>query len=146
MSNDHQMWCPLKGTSHSDAAKRIADTYNLHRLAEGHAAIGRWFACSLSEGRSNHTLYDTKLDAVRGQRHNEQWYTFIKVGPQGMNPCEAEVMLKTARRLYDNGMRMTDPDHRSGGPDAIKRLTTEDQLAMAFKGIAQNLRMPWEAN
>lgn len=146
MTDSHEIWCPLKGQSHSDAAKRTSDTYNLHRLAEGMASIGRWFAAALADGRSDHTLYDSKRDAVRHQRHNEQWYTFIKIGPSGMNPCEAEVMLKTARRLYDNGMRLTDPDHHHGGQDLIIRTSAEDQLAMALRGVATNLRMPWEAN
>jgi hypothetical protein len=61
-----------------------------------------------------------------------------------MKVCEAEVMLTTARQLYDNGMRMTDPDHKHGGLDLITRLTAEDQLAQ-MRGVVTNLKMPWEA-
>lgn len=140
----HESWCQLKHTTHSDAAKRLSDTYNLHRIGAGLDAVGKWFAASLQEGRSDDTLYDSKLDCVRKQRHNERFYTFIKITPTGMKECEAEVMLTTARRMYDKGMRMTDPDHRHGGPDLITRLTVEDQLNQ-MRGVVTNLRMPWEA-
>ncbi len=139
----HEHWCK-KGV-HSDAAKRLSDTYNLHRIVLGLDAVGKWFAVSLSEGKGDDVLYDSKRDCVRHQKHMEQYYTFIKIVPSGMKICEAEVMLTTARRLYDKGMRMTDPDHKAGGMDLIKRVAVEDQLAM-LRGVAQNLRMPWEAN
>lgn len=135
----------MKGKAHSDAAKRLADTYNLHRIALGLDAVGKWFAASLAEGRSDDVLYDSKLDCVVHQKHNEKYYTFIKIVPAGMKTCEAEVMLKTARTMYDKGMRMTDPDHKHGGPDLITRLNAEDQLAL-MRGVARNVKMPWEAN
>lgn len=138
----HEPWCRI--ANHADAAKRLCDTYNLHLTAGGHNAIGKWFAASLSEGRGDDTLYDDKLSCVTHQHHMEKYYTFIKICPSSMNVCEAEVMLSTARRMYANGMRLTDPDHKHGGPDLITRLTVEDQLAMA-RGVVTNLKMPWEA-
>jgi hypothetical protein len=140
----HEPSCQMKGTNHSDAARRLADTYNLHRIALGDDAIGKWFAAALSDGDGDQTLYDSKLECVRHQKHNEQYYTFIKIVPPGMKICEAEIMLATARRMYDAGMRMTDPDHKHGGPDLIKRLTASDQLAQ-MRGAVTNLKMPWEA-
>lgn len=140
----HEQWCKQKLLGHSDAAKRIADTYNLHRIGLLHDSIGKWFAASLADGRTDDTLYDSKRDAVIHQHHNEDYYTFIKIGPQGMIPCEAEVMLKTARSLYDKGLRLADPDHARGGLDVIKRLSVEDQLAQS-SGRNTNLIMPWEA-
>lgn len=145
MTDIHEPWCQSKGQSHSDAAKRLSDTYNLHRVALGLDAIGKWFAAALNDGGGDNTLYDSKYECVRHQHHNEQYYTYIKINPSTMKVCEAEVMLKTARRLYDNGMRMTDPDHKHGGPDLIKRLTVSDQLAQ-MRGAVTNLKMPWEAN
>lgn len=137
----HESWCQFKGIDHSDAAKRLGDTYNLHRIGAGHASIGKWFAASLSEGRSDDTLYDDKLSCVRHQHHNEKYYAFIKIAPNSMNACEAEVILKTHRQMYKNGLRMADPDHKHGGPDLITRLTAEDQLAQ-MRGVVQNLRIP----
>ncbi len=141
----HELWCRQKALPHEDAAQRLCDVYNLHRVAGGLATVGQWFAASLAEGRSDMVLYRSKLECVRHQGHNEQYYTFIKINPSSMNACEAQVMLNTARRLYDNGLRMTDPDHAHGGPDLIKRVTAEDQLN-AMQGVATNLIMPWEAD
>lgn len=145
MSN-HEAWCPFGKSGlgeHTDAAKSLADTFNLHRVALGLDAVGKWFAVSLAEGKGDNQLYDSKLDCVTHQHHNERYYTYIKIVPGSMKVCEAEVMLTTARRLYDKGMRMVDPDHKHGGPDLITRLTVEDQLAQ-MRGAVTNLIMPWE--
>lgn len=135
-----EAWCKVKGR-HEDAARRLADTYNLHRMADVYGGLNKWFAASLQAGESDGVLYDSKLDCVTHQHHNEKYYTFIKIVPTTMKVCEAQVMLNTARRLYENGMRMTDPDHKHGGPDLITRLTVEDQL-MQMRGIVTNLQMP----
>lgn len=144
---EHTQWCQNK-RGHSDAAKRLSDTYNLHRIAAdvtGVENIGKWFAAALADGTSDGVLYDDKRSCVQHQKHNESLYTFIRIVPHTMSVCEAEVMLSTARRLYDKGLRMADPGHRHGGQDVIKRLTVEDQLAWA-RGAVQNLIMPWEAD
>lgn len=142
---NHSDWCPSKALPHEDAAKRISDIYNLHRLGMGDASIGRWFAARLNDGTSDDTLYDSKRDAVRHQHHDEQFFTFIKIGPYAMTPCDAAVMLKTNRTLHDKGIRLADPDHKRGGLDLIKRVTIEDQLNQS-RGRNTNLIMPWEAN
>jgi hypothetical protein len=129
---------------HSDPAKRLCDIYNLHRVGAGEASIGKWIAVRLSDGVSDNTLYDNKVECVRHQHHNEDFYTFVKIVPPSMRICEAEVMLQTARSLYDKGLRMADPDHKRGGLDVIKRLSIEDQMAQAH-GRNTNLKMPWEA-
>lgn len=144
MADTHIAPCPFKAFSHSDAAKRLSDTYRLHRIALGFDANRKWFAVSLADGRGDNVLYDTKLECVTHQHHNESNYAFIRIMAPDMNVCEAEVMLATVRRLTDAGFRMADPDHRSGGMEPIKRLTMEDQIA-AMRGRATNLIMPWEA-
>ena len=131
---NHQFRCPIK-TDHSDAAKRVSDIYNLHRIADAYGNIGFWFACALADGQSDMGLYESKQDAIRHQHHNENYYTFIQIVPSSMTPCEAEVMLKTARMIYDAGGRISDGFSRH---DLIKRLGWEDQLAQST-GIAQNL-------
>lgn len=141
----HQSWCQQAVMGHSDAAQRVCDAYNLHRVALGYDAIGKWIACALADGRSDNVAYDSKRHAVVHQHHNEQYYTFIKIGPPSMNECEAEVMLKTARCLYDKGMRLTDPDDAHGGKDVIKRVSVEDQLAQA-NGLNTNLIIPGRMN
>jgi hypothetical protein len=144
MTETHAQWCQRKWKRHSDAARRLADTYNLHRTALGLDSVGKWFAAALADGTGDGVLYDSKSDCVLHQKHNESNYTYVKIVPTGMNACEAHVMLATARRLYDHGMRMVDPDHRRGGLDLIKRITVEDQLA-AMRGVVRNLRLPWVA-
>lgn len=143
MSVTHESWCQHKAFGHSDAAKRLCDTYNLHRIAGGLYAVRKWFAVALADGRSDDVLYDDKQSAVRHQHHNENYYAFICIAPCGMKECEAEVVLTNHRMLYDAGFRLADPDHRSGGKEVIKRLAVEDQLAQT-RGRNTNLIMPWE--
>ena len=135
----HQPRCPIENWTalgdHSDAAKRIADIYSLHRLADPYGNIGFWIACALADGQSDMVLYETKSDAIRHQHHNENWYTFIQIVPSTMTPCEAEVMLKVARMAYDKGWRITDGLSRH---DLIKRLGWEDQIALS-RGTVQNV-------
>lgn len=121
----------MRGFEHSDAAKRLSDTYNLHVSAArtyGTSNTGKWFAASLAEGKSDGVVYDSKQEAVRHQHHNENFYAFIKIGPVGMSICEAEAFLKMHRQVYDAGFRFADPDDKHGGYDVIPRLSIEDQL------------------
>jgi len=139
----HETYCRIK--QHSDAAKRFCDTYNLHKIGAGNASLGKWIAVRLSDGTSDDTLYDDKLAAVTHQHHNEQFYAFVCIAPPSMKVCDAEVLIRTHRKMYDAGMRMTDPGHKRGGMDLITRLTQSDQLAMA-RGAVTGLIMPWERN
>src|SRR6266850_2689201 len=98
----HEPWCQAKRTDHDghmDASKRVRDEYLLHRLAASDAMenVGKWIACRLDDGSSDHILYDTRSDAVRHHRNNANFYTYIKMVAPSMNACEAYVMLKIAR-------------------------------------------------
>lgn len=124
----HDVNC-RRGGPHSDAAKRVSDEYNLHRIGSGGLAVGKWFAVALHDGASDHVLYDSKRDAIRHQKHNEQFYAYVRIVPASMSPCEAESFLATHRALYDRGLRMPDPDDVDGGREVIPRLTVEDQRA-----------------
>jgi len=142
---DHTQHCPMANLGHSDAARRVSDTYNLHRIGGGYSAIRKWFAARLTDGTSDDVLYDTKQDATRHQKHNEQFYTFIMIGPASMTACDAEIMLRVSRTAYENGLRLADPTDGHGGKDLIKRSTVEDQLSLA-RGIASNLILPERLN
>lgn len=142
---NHTQWCTTKAFPHDDAARRVADTYNLHLIGGGTSSIGHWFAARLEDGHSDNVLYSSKRDAVIHQHHNEKYYTFLKIGPNDIDVCSAAVMLKVARSLFDKGLRLADPDDRHGGKDVIKRVTIEDQMAQS-RGSNTNLIMPWEAN
>jgi hypothetical protein len=139
----HDMGCPLRQTNtpHTDAAKRVFDTYHLHRSAVGiYDVIGKWFASSLNDGSTDGVLYDSRPDAIRHQHHNEKWFTFVQVSQYNMTVCSAEVMLGIARKFDASLM---DRDSRGGGRQLIARATWEDQLAQMC-GRPQNLRMPKE--
>lgn len=115
--------------TYSDAAKRVSDQYNLHKIGSGADAIGQWFAARLSDGTTDGVLYGSKSDAVRGQHHNEDFYAFIQIGPWSMTYQDAETYLATMRKMYDSGLRLADRDASHGGRDVIKRVTHEDQFA-----------------
>jgi hypothetical protein len=142
--------CPASNRTslndHSDAAKRVSDTYRLHRLADHFGSIGQWFACRLTDGTSDDTLYQSKSDAIRHQHHNENYYAFVQVVPSDMTPCDAETFLRVQRRLYDAGIRQADPDSRGGGRVMIPRLTREDmgsQMRAITRGTKpSNLKFP----
>lgn len=140
----HEAYCQQKAFGHSDAARRVSDTYNLHRIAAGLDAVGKYFAAAIADGRSDNVLYDTKRDAVRHQKHDEMYFTFIRIGPQSMRECDAEVMLKVARMAFEQGLRLADPDDARGGKELIKRVSVEDQVNQS-RGLNSNLVMPWEA-
>jgi hypothetical protein len=136
----HQQGCPIENRTesggHSDAAMRITDIYMMHKAADQYGSIGRWIACRLDDGTSDNMLYMTKAQAVTFQKNNENYYTYIRLTPAQITPCEAEVMLKTARMFYDNGARTSDG---FGSREIIKRLSWEDQNAQS-KGIVTNVR------
>lgn len=141
----HEQGCPVRG-GHSDAAKRVSDTYELHRAAAFDRAAGRWFAVALADGTSDHTLYDSKLDAVLHCHHDELRYAFICIGPAAMSVCAAESFMATRRAFADKGIPQADPDHPHGGLDVIRRLTVEDQRSLVGSilrgGPAANLMYP----
>jgi len=123
----HDRGCPRVGHGHTDAAKRVYDTYNLHKMAGLDNSLGRWFAAALADGSTDGNLYDSKASAIAHQHHNENYYTYIHVTMARMTVCTAEVMIDLARRLYDKGLRMTDPGVSKR--DVITRMNFEDQTA-----------------
>ena len=123
----------------SDEARRASDTYSLHRIANSDGAVGKWFAVAIADGRSDNVLYDSKRDAVIHQRHNEKFYGFIQIGPWQFTPKDADAFLTLCRRMYDAGLRLTDPDHAKGGREMIRRVSRADQMRQIralFKGDA----------
>lgn len=116
---------------HTDAAKRVSDTYNLHLIGAGDLAKGQWIAVALADGASDNVLYASRLAAVKHQHHNEQYCAYIRIMPTQMTVCEAEAFLRMHRLAYDNGFRMTDPEAPGGGHDIVPRITGEEFHAQA---------------
>lgn len=127
---------------HSDQAKRMSDEVNLHRCAIGDCAIGKWMGFALQDGETDHTLYDSKPDAVRHAHHNEQRMIFIQINPSGLPVCDAEVLISVHRKMYDAGVRLTDRDHPHGGRQIIPRLAVEDQRAQIASILSGGILPP----
>lgn len=133
----HDRTCPKKGMGHDDAAKRIYDTYHLHRTADQFGALGKWFAAALNDGTTDGQIYDSRKDAILHQHHREEYYTYIQITMASMTICDAAAMVDIARRMYDAGLRITDPDDMRREP--IKRTSAEDQMAFVKHGLSTGL-------
>jgi hypothetical protein len=112
-----------EGGGHSDAAKRVADVYNLHLTAgQGfipNPSVGRFAAVALADGRSDGVLYDSYGEAVRHQHNQEQRFAYLRIVPHAMSVCEAESFLRTHRLFFDAGWRLPDPQDPRGGRTPI---------------------------
>lgn len=129
----HDAHCTRRGFPHSDAAKRISDTLNLHwaaALAGGFdSVIRKWVAFRLQDGTGGMQLYDSKREAVLHHKaKGENLFMYLCLAPGGMGVCEAELQLRIHRQLYDNGARLADPDHVKGGRDFITRVAAEHRV------------------
>lgn len=131
----HTSWC--RTLNHSDAAKRVYDEYALHQIAgELGSNVGRWFAVAIADGTSDHTLYDSRNDAIRHQHHNEEFYAFVQIVPSQMSVCDAEMFLSGWRKSYEARKRLM-----PSGKEIIPRLAVEDQRAQ-IAGLWRNLNPP----
>lgn len=118
-----------------DAAKRIADTYMLHRIADPIGNLGQFFAARLSDGTTNNNMYPS-MAAARADlsRHDdENRWMYIQIVPSNLSVRDASILLATNRKLHDAGFRVSDTDGRT----MIPRIGREDhmaQLRSVFKG------------
>ena len=126
-----------------DAAKRAYD--NVRLLAEFNDYDTRvkqspYVAIRLSDGGTDHRLYDTKQDAVRHQLHETlcAYFSFYNA-PAGFNSYkDAAIFLAFTRAAYDAGMRLVDPDAHNGGPDLVMPTVREhlgNQLLRLRRGL-----------
>jgi hypothetical protein len=130
----HDPGCDYGRREHGDAAKRIADTHNLHRIAGqglGLDNVGKVFAVALNDGTSDGVLYPDMQTAIRHQKHNAKWYAYLRVARHAMTECNAASVLKLHRDADAHGLKFTDRDDPSFGMEVIDRLTVEDHARMA---------------
>lgn len=120
----HVAGCSMRLFGHTDAAKRVSDHATQTWMDHGWPGCKKWMAFALADGAPDKALYDRKPDAIRHQR-DEFLCMYLPLHPGGMNPCEAEIMLRIHRQAYDNGFRLTDPDAKDGGKDVIVRQSPE---------------------
>jgi len=122
---------------HSDAAKRLSDTYNLHIVAG--ARRGSVIAYSLADATTDGTVYDSREDAVAHQRHNEGRRGYVRIGAGRMTVCEAAAVIRWDRQAAE--LAAAQLGEKSGGLEVIPRLGIEErerQLA-AMSGL---IKMP----
>lgn len=103
----------------SDAARRASDIINTHIAALGWHSRGKWVAIRLSDGGSDDVVYDSRADAVRHQLHETQC-CYVQLPPTGTTPMEMESFLAFNRKLYDNGMRLQDPERHVHMPQTFR--------------------------
>lgn len=98
---------------HTDAAKRIADVYNLH--VEAGCPKGYVIACKLDDGSSDGCAYPNRQVAMEHQHHNERWFAYIQVQGGHMTVCEAESVLRWQRQTWKLNERFMDRSESGGG-------------------------------
>jgi hypothetical protein len=122
-----------RGAGHSDAAKRFADWYNLHKAA----GSSGWIAVALADGSTDGTVYETRHAAVAHQWPDEQWYFYCSLASPSLTICAAESLLRYKRIMNSIDGPHTDRDAPHGGLEVISRLSSEDieaQLRAARTG------------
>lgn len=116
----------------SDAAKRacgIVNEYLAHKTWD--ELKHKFVAIRLSDGSSDGNLYDSKRDAVRHQLHETQCaYISFRHILGGVSAYEMQKFLEFNRMAYDRGFRLTDPDHRTGGPDIFMPVAQHDDFGV----------------
>lgn len=130
----HQRYCTT--LRHSDPAKRLCDTFNMHRVADPIGNLGKWFAVAIADGTSDNTLYDNRADAISHQHHNEFYFAYVQVVPSTMNLCDAELFLAGVRKTYEARKSLMET-----GKEIIPRLAVEDQISL-LKGKPTNYILP----
>lgn len=124
VDNDGRIIASKAGGSHSDAAKRLSDTYNMHRAA---GTTRGWIAVSYSDGRGGLTVYDTRAEAVADCWPFEDRFFYCTLAQRSMTVCAAESVLRYKRIMAE--MERPDRDMPAGGLEVIPRLAIEDQEA-----------------
>jgi hypothetical protein len=96
----------------TQAGRHCSDAVNLALLLGGER---KWVAVRLSDGKSDGAIYDTKADAMKHcpqslKLLHETQAVYIQVPYDGMTPEDGTGYLAVNRKLYDGGMRLTDPN------------------------------------
>jgi hypothetical protein len=112
------------GGGHSDAAKRFADTYGLHKAA---GMARGWIAVRYADGSGGQDVYDTREAAVAGCWPWEDEFFYCSLAERSMTVCAAESVLRYKRIMAE--IERPDRDIRGGGLEVIPRLAIEDQEA-----------------
>lgn len=107
----HNMEICSKCVVVTDAAKRMSDIIN-GRLAfsQDWGIRSSWMAFRLSDGGSDNVVYDTRVDAISHQIHeNLCAYFCFRNAMGGTTPRDCQIFLDVHRAAYDSNMRLSEP-------------------------------------
>jgi len=110
----------------TDAAKRVHDAIGIAITFHTIEEISRgWMAFALADGQTDHTIYPSKVEAIRHQS-DEFRYMYVSLARciGGMSAKDAQLFLDVHRQAYDGGMRLTDPDNAIMMPQGREQLIT----------------------
>jgi hypothetical protein len=95
----------------TDAAKRMSDTINGRlSFSKDWGIRTAWMAFRLSDGGSDNVVYDTRLDAISHQLHeNLCAYFCFRNAMGGTNARDCQIFLDLHRAAYDSNMRLSEP-------------------------------------
>lgn len=89
-------------------AKKAHDHVTLMDTVHGRDAFGKWVAIHLLDGSCDMRLYESKAEAVRYQKHEEECaYLFMNGVPR---LGEMRLFLDTCEEVYDAGLSLADPN------------------------------------
>lgn len=91
----------------SDAARRLADAWNLH--AQFPENNGKWLAVRLQDATGDGVIYDSREAAITHQSMPE-YCCYAQLRPMPMKPCEAQDFLDFHRLVFDAGHRGLDAE------------------------------------
>src|SRR5260370_36795108 len=100
------------GQGHSDAAKRLSDTFNLHHAA---GITSGWIAVRYADGSGGDEIFDTREDAVRCMWPWEDRYFYCTLAAApSMTVCAAASVLRWKRVMSE--VEKPARDFRHAGP------------------------------
>lgn len=111
-----------EGGGHSEAAARLMDRYNLHKLVGERAG---WIQAKFADGDAwDSAVFATRQEAVNHSHHNEQYTAYINLQAPHMTLCEAASLLRF--QAHERKIMRPQVGEKSGLV-VIPRLTIEDQ-------------------
>lgn len=86
---------------------RIAAEMSMHAWNKAQG----WVCFRLADGSPvDHTVYATRIEAVKAMRWNRDNVIYLEIQPDVMTLREADAVLKYARALHDAGFRIPSPE------------------------------------
>jgi hypothetical protein len=110
-------------SGHTDAARRLSDRYNLHKLV---GIRKGWISARFADGTADDdAVFPSRAEAVEHSHHNESWTAYIELTAPSMTVCEAASILRF--QAHARKLAPATRGAKGGGLIVIPRLNIEDQ-------------------